>query len=134
MTPRQSLFMREYLVDLNATQAAVRAGYSQSSAAVQGCRLLANPQIRDGIAILQQERADRVGVTADRVLDELARIGFADSHQRIRWDDAVLVVETAAGVPQRIKMADKLMALEKIARHLGMIWTDDHGVDFGAKQ
>lgn len=71
------LFCKEYLVDLNATQAAIRAGYSAKTANEQGARLLAKVSIQDRVQQLKVKRSDRTEITADRVLKELASIGFA---------------------------------------------------------
>jgi len=78
LEPRQEDFVYEYLVDLNATKAAIRAGYSKNGASVQGSRLLAKANIQNAIAALRKERADRYEVSADNVLRELAKIGFAN--------------------------------------------------------
>lgn len=85
MTPKQQAFVREYLVDLNATQAAIRAGYSAKDADVQGPRLLGNVRIADAIEKAMAERAERTEITADRVIQELAKIGFADIRKAVRW-------------------------------------------------
>lgn len=68
LTPKQARFCQEYLVDLNATQAAKRAGYSQESAHVEGCRLLKNARVRSRIAELQDAAAHRNEVSVDSVL------------------------------------------------------------------
>jgi phage terminase small subunit len=67
-------FVTEYLVDLNATQAAIRAGYSANGASVTGCRLLADPKIRTLIEARNEKRAERVGLTADGVLEGIKRL------------------------------------------------------------
>jgi phage terminase small subunit len=79
LTPRQEVFVREYLIDLNATQAAIRAGYAPNAAKVQASRLLTKANITDAIAKAQSERADRLEITADRVTQEMARLAFFDS-------------------------------------------------------
>lgn len=76
LAPRQEMFVREYLIDLNATQAAVRAGYSKKTAMVQGCRLLRNAHVQEAIAKAKAARADRLEITADRVLQEIALLAF----------------------------------------------------------
>lgn len=77
MTKRQKRFVEEYLIDLNATQAAIRAGYSPDSAKEIGCENLTKPNISAAIAKATDERSKRTGINQDRVLQELARIGFA---------------------------------------------------------
>lgn len=74
LTPKQSCFCREYLVDLNATAAAKRAGYAKGSAEVQGCRLLKNDKVASRIAELQAEAADRNKVTVDAVIAKLGNL------------------------------------------------------------
>lgn len=76
--PKHQRFVDEYLVDLNATQAAVRAGYSPKTAEQQGPRLLGNAGIARAIEAGMKARAERTGVTAAKVLTELALIGFSD--------------------------------------------------------
>ena len=77
MTDKQDRFCEEYMIDLNATQAAIRAGYSPKTAREQAPRLLANVSIQNRIAQLQAEQSRRTGVSADRVVRELAKIAFA---------------------------------------------------------
>lgn len=85
LTPKQRAFVREYLIDLNGTQAAIRAGYAESGAGVEGSRLLTNAKIKAAIDLAMKDRADRLGITADRVLSELAKIGFSDIRKAIKW-------------------------------------------------
>ena len=75
---KQGLFVREYLIDLNATKAAERAGYSKRTAYSQGQRLLQHAAVRDEIQALMDKRATKLEITAERVLAELALIGFAN--------------------------------------------------------
>ena len=103
VTAKQQLFVAEYLVDLNATQAAIRAGYSQKTARAMGHENLTKPDIEEAIAEALKERRLRTEITQDRVLEELAAIGFAE-------------------VPEEtdVRVSDKLVALDKLAKHLGM--------------
>lgn len=78
LTPKQELFVQEYLVDLNATQAAIRAGYSAKTAGQIGDENLKKPQIKAAIDAAMAERVERTQITQDRVLQELARIAFFD--------------------------------------------------------
>jgi len=71
LTAKQARFVEEYLIDLNATQAAIRAGYSQKTAHVQGPRLLENVRVASAIATEKQKRSERVGVTQEMVIDRL---------------------------------------------------------------
>ncbi|WP_290497940.1 terminase small subunit [Hyphomonas sp. UBA4494] len=73
MTPKQLTFVQEYLVDLNATQAAIRAGYSPDTAKMQGSRLLTKDDVQAAIAEAQEQRREKLEITADRVVQEYAR-------------------------------------------------------------
>jgi|EndMetStandDraft_5_1072996.scaffolds.fasta_scaffold07512_2 phage terminase small subunit len=75
LTRRQQKFIEEYLVDLNGTQAAIRAGYAESGAATEAYRLLRNAEIA---AAIDATMAASPGVTRTRIIDELALIGFAN--------------------------------------------------------
>ncbi len=134
---KQKRFIEEYLIDLNATQAAIRAGYSPATAKDIGCENLAKPNIRAHIDRAMAERSKRTGVNADRVVQELAKIAFVNATEVIDPKTATvredaLPEDTAAiqsvkvktfgedGLEREIKMADKLKALEMLGRHLGM--------------
>jgi phage terminase small subunit len=80
-TPRQQRFVGEYIKDLNATQAAIRAGYSARSANELGTRLLAKPHVRAAVEAAKRQRADRVKVQADDVVRELMLLATADVSQ-----------------------------------------------------
>jgi phage terminase small subunit len=102
LNAKQRCFVLEYLVDLNSTRAAVRAGYSKKTADVIGPRLLGNVRVKEAVAKAVAERAARTEITADAVLKELALVGFAP-------------------IPSaHVKVADKINALGLIGRHLGM--------------
>ena len=130
-------FVEEYLIDLNATQAAIRAGYSPDTAQVQGSRMLSNVMVSREIAKAMAERSRRTGVNADRVVMELAKIAFVNADDVIDAETATVKPDasrddTAAiqsvkvktfgedGLEREIKMADKLKALELLGKHLGM--------------
>ena len=85
LTAKQARFIQEYLADLNATQAAIRAGYSEKTAYSVGHENLSKPEIASAIAEAQKERSERTEITADRVLEELAKIAFADIRNAVRW-------------------------------------------------
>jgi len=78
LTPKQKRFVEEYLIDLNATQAAIRAGYSKKTAEVIGHENLRKPKIAEAIQKAKEERSKRTEITADRVLEEYAKLAFAD--------------------------------------------------------
>ena len=78
LTEKMKRFAEEYIVDLNATQAAIRAGYSENTASETGYENLRKPQIAEFIQKLKDERSKRTEISADRVLQEYARLGFSD--------------------------------------------------------
>jgi phage terminase small subunit len=87
LTPKQERFVLEYLVDLNATQAAMRAGYSKKTAQEQSSRLLSNVMVSEAIAKGMQALAKQTGVTAERVIAELALVGFANMGNYLNLKD-----------------------------------------------
>ena len=147
LTPRQQRFIEEYLVDLNGTQAAIRAGYSDRTANEQAARLLANVSIQAAVAVAKDARSARVQLTADEVLRELRRIILADprklldEHGALRpvteWDDdtAATVASLQSldeydgtgedrqcrGVVRKLRLWDKVAAIALAAKHLGLL-------------
>ncbi|UTY50438.1 terminase small subunit [Sinorhizobium fredii] len=93
LTPKQRAFVREYLIDLNATQAAIRAGYSEKTAYSIGEENLRKPEIAAAIQSAMDLRAKRTEITADRVLQELAKIGFADIRKAVKWQSSLITEE-----------------------------------------
>lgn len=89
LTPKQERFVQEYLVDLNGTQAAIRAGYSVRTANEQAARLLAKVSIHSAVAAAMKSREQRTHITQDRVLQELARIAFFDLRKLYREDGSL---------------------------------------------
>ncbi len=81
LTEKQQRFVDEYLVDLNATQAAIRAGYSAGTAQEQSSRLLSNVMVQRAISDARQAQQERTQITADRVISELGLIAFADARE-----------------------------------------------------
>lgn len=137
MTKKQKLFVEEYLLDLNATQAAIRAGYSPETAGAIGAENLKKPQIQKAVARAMAERSRRTGVNADRVVRELAKVAFANAGDLIDAKDATLKADAAPddlaaiqsikvkdmgdmGIEREVRLADKLKALELLGRHLGI--------------
>lgn len=140
LTKKQKLFCEEYLIDLNATQAAIRAGYSVNSAREIGSENLTKPDIRAYIDKALAERSKRTGINADRVVQELAKIALLNITDVVNADDATLksnanredtaailsvkvkTIPTENGeiVEREIKMNDKIKALELLGKHLGM--------------
>lgn len=143
LTEKQQRFIDEYLIDLNATQAAIRAGYSVKTAREQASQNLTKLNIQQAISEKMAERSKRTGVNQDRVVMELAKIAFVNAADVIDSDDATIKAgatadDTAAiqsvkvkviptkegeGVEREIRLNDKLKALELLGKHLGM-WND----------
>lgn len=142
LTDKQRRFVDEYLIDLNATQAAIRAGYSVNTANEQGSQNLAKLSIQQAIAERMAERSKRTGVNQDRVVLELAKIAFVkmtdivDYHGRIKdtaTEDDLACIEsikykssesdTGSSVEREVKISSKIKALELLGKHLGM-WND----------
>lgn len=138
LTAKQERFVSEYLVDLNATQAAVRAGYSAATAYSAGERLLRHVEVQAAVTAAKAARAERTGVTQDRVVAELARMAF--------YDPAALAVEIKGpqdipSLPEEVrraiigwswdrngnftlKLSPKTPSLELLGRHLGLFDAD----------
>ena len=91
VTAKQEQFCREYIIDLNATQAAIRAGYSKKNADKIGSQLLGKTRVLDRIAELKKENINRVAseseleIRADRTLLEIARIAYSDPRSVMEW-------------------------------------------------
>lgn len=143
MTERQKRFCEEYLIDLNATQAAIRAGYSPKNADKIGPELLGKTRVSNAIQQAMAARSRRTGISQDRVITELAKIAFVNASDVIDLDQAkvqpgacrddlacVQSVKVKEGniTEREIKLADKLKALELLGKHLGM-FTDKLGID-----
>ena len=136
MTKKQKRFVEEYLIDLNATQAAIRAGYSPHTAKDIGCENLAKPNIAAAISQAMAERSRRTGINQDRVLQELARIGFAKitdvvdpETAKIKSDasdddlaciQSIKIKPNEFGTEREVKLYDKKSALVDLGKHLGL--------------
>lgn len=142
LTEKQQRFVDEYLIDLNATQAAIRAGYSVKTADKQGWQLLEKTRIAEAISEKMAERSRRTGINQDRVVLELAKIALVkmtdivDSQGKIKdsaTEDDLACIEsikykesesdTGSSVEREVKISSKLKALELLGKHLGM-WND----------
>ena len=149
LNPKQQQFVAEYLVDLNATQAAIRAGYSPKTAGVQGFDLLRKPEIAAAIESLRNEHAKNTGLTVERVLTEAMRLAFFDIRKLTDAEGNPLPIsqlddDTAAAIQglelatersrgedpvetvvRKYKVADKNVALERLFKHLGLFAKDN---------
>lgn len=147
LTPKQQRFVEEYLIDLNATQAAIRAGYSESTAHATGWENLRKPEIERAIEEAIAARTHRVQVDADEVLRELMRIGYSDAWNYEQGADGRLALVQGAPmeatravasvkhktrlIPRKdddpieehtveFRLWDKNVALANLGRHLGL--------------
>lgn len=139
LTPKQQAFVQEYLCDLNATQAAIRAGYSVKTAKSVGAENLTKPDIDAAIQEALQKRAERTEISQDRVLEEYAKLAFHNPQDfyddqgnlievhKLPRDVAAAITSMEVSVDaegksklQKIKLADKKGSLDSVARHLGM--------------
>lgn len=141
LSDRQRRFAQEYVVDLNAKQAAIRAGYSPNGAKVTGSRLLTHTNLAAYIEELKEVIAERTMVTAERVRLELARHAFTNMRDFVEWgpdgvklksceelseDDAAAVTEVSEsfgenGRTLKFKLGQKDSALKTLAQHTGLI-------------
>lgn len=157
LTPKQKLFVEEYLVDLNATQAAIRAGYSERNASRIAVELLNKTQVQEKLQERMHEREKRTEITQDKVLNELAAIAFSNGSdfakvitrmgknklgEDVEYQDVELELtdklpaekkKAIAGIKMgkngiEVSTCDKVKALELLGRHLGM-WNDKLQVD-----
>jgi phage terminase small subunit len=142
LTPRRQLFVGEYLVDLNGTQAAIRAGYSVDSARSIASENLTKPNI---LAAVDQALMELGGVTRARLVQELAAIAFSDIRQAVTWSEMDHFVEPGDTyyvngaehvakedgvthvVRQRVNLADPTQMDETVARCIAEVSQTDKG-------
>lgn len=98
LTPKQHRFVHEYSVDMNGTQAAIRAGYSAKTAGSQAERLLKNVDVAKAVAEEQERTAEKIGVTKEMIIDELRKIAFADLRKAVTWGPRQVTREEVDGV------------------------------------
>ncbi|OIJ22013.1 hypothetical protein BKP45_04875 [Anaerobacillus alkalidiazotrophicus] len=139
LTPKQQRFIEEYLVDLNGSAAAVRAGYSIKTSRVIAAELLTKPNIQAAIKEQMDAAAMRNQVTVDDIVQQLAKIAFADIKDFVSWDEQgnvqvkaaaevdgtviseISSIDTQNGKNFKFRRNDQLKALELLSRHLGML-------------
>ena len=148
LTKQQKLFTKEYLVDLNATQSAIRAGYSKKTARSQGQRLLTNVDIQELIQKETRKKFNEVDLTAKKVIDEIIKLAFANIKniydekgnllpvhelsddvaaciQEISQDEMGNSRDDAIVIKRKYKLSDKKSNLEMLARYFKLL-TDKH--------
>lgn len=97
LTPKQEIFVREWLVDCNGAQAAIRAGYSAKTARTIASELLAKDEVSAAIKAGMEARAKRLDLSADRVVQEAVHLALADITEAVEWGDAVAVKDAETG-------------------------------------
>ena len=102
LTAKQERFCQEYMIDLNGTQAATRAGYSAKTANEQSTRMLANVHIQNRISELQKTIQERTEITQDMVIAEYAKIAFANTTDVMEWGDTIMIEVEVDGEMQRV--------------------------------
>ena len=138
VTKKQKRFVEEYLIDLNATQAAIRAGYSQKRASEIGYQLLQKTTVQAAIRKAIQDRERRTEITQDMVVQELAKVAFANGTAYARvigggaqvelTDTDKLTADQRAAISCikegrfgiEVSTYDKVRALELLGKHLGL--------------
>lgn len=142
LTEKQKAFVNEYLIDLNATQAAIRAGYSKKNADKIASQLLGKTRVSEEIKKVMAKREKRTEITQDRVLKELAIIGFAKVTDYVSVQNGTVIIKNTADIDEEklsaiagikenqfgieVKIHDKVKSLELIGEHLGM-WNGNNG-------
>src|ERR1017187_6728527 len=97
LTDKQRTFCNEYVIELNATNAAIKAGYSEESARSTASHLLDDPDVAAYVQKLQEDKFWRLRITADQVLAELAKIGFAEIEEEDGRGSATLTMSKGSG-------------------------------------
>jgi len=153
LTPKQKRFVQEYLIDLNGKQAAIRAGYSKNTAESQASTLLRNPKVQTAVIKGKKRIADKLEVTAERVIAEYAKLAFLDPSVFFTEDGDLLPIQdmpkdAVAAIGgfevvtmikrgktddetsdpdylKKVKLIDKKGALDSLSRHLGLFEADN---------
>jgi len=117
LTPKQIIFCKEYLVDFNATRAAKAAGYSKKTAQRMGSENLSKPLIQERILKEIKAREYRTEITADRVLQEIALLGFSDiAHYVEIGEDGQITTKTFEEMPEHASRAIESISEDRIIR------------------
>ncbi len=141
LTPKQAMFVKEYIIDFNVSRAARAAGYSKNSANTAGHNFLKKPKIQKAIHAEMERRISRVEIRQDAIISELAALAFSDIRHIMSWNSRgiklhrsdtlsaaavacvaeVSCIDTLNGKNIRVKTHDKIRALELLMRHFGML-------------
>ena len=120
LTPKQQRFVEEYLIDLNATQAAIRAGYSEKTAKSVGHENLTKPDIAKAIQEAQNKRVERTEITQDYVLTNIQKV--IERCMQVQQVDNCLTQTEDGELAQAFMFKEQgaLKGLELLGKHLGM--------------
>lgn len=138
LTAQKKRFAKEYIIDLNATQAAIRAGYSKKTSYSQGQRLLKDVEVQNYIQSLMDKRAKKVELKAEDVVEEIRKLAFGNATDYIEIDNGRIIVKDLKGIDTtfiagakenfdkegnylgiELKFHDKSKNLDMLMRHLG---------------
>lgn len=139
LTPKQKLFCKYYLISLNATDAAIKAGYSKKTADVIGSENLVKPNIKEYLQSQMKKREEKLEITADKVITEIAKLAFANTSDVLEISDSGVIIKDLSNIDTtciasaeevfdkegmrlgvKIKLHDKTKNLELLGRHLGL--------------
>jgi phage terminase small subunit len=145
LSAKEKIFVAEYMIDENGTRAAIAAGYARKSAHVTASRLLKSPKIKAHLVKKEEKRLERLEISADRVLQETARLAFLDPRKLYHPDGRLKQItelddHTAAAIAgidvedvyedheyvgqvKKIKFADKGANLQRLGNHLKLFTT-----------
>lgn len=139
LTPKQKLFCKYYLISLNATESAIKAGYSKKTADVMGARLLVNVKVKKELEEMMNKRAEKLEISADKVIEEIAKLAFANTTDILDITDTSVKIKDLAELDTsciasaeevfdkdgnrlgvKVRLHDKTKNLELLCRHLGL--------------
>ncbi|MCT7911661.1 terminase small subunit [Arcobacter lacus] len=139
LTPKQKLFCDYYLISLNATEASIKAGYSKKTAKEIGAENLTKPNIKEYLQNSMNKRAEKLEITADKVIGEIAKLAFANTTDILEITDTSIKIKDLSKldtscissaeevfdkdgcrVGVKVKLHDKTKNLELLGRHLGL--------------
>jgi phage terminase small subunit len=156
ITDKQALFVEHYVQSLNATQSAIKAGYSAKSAEWQGYQLLQNPLVSAAISQYSEKRSQNIGLTTERLLQEAMRLAFFDIRKLVDGEGNPIPIQqldddTAAAIQglelateksrdddgvvttvRKYKIADKNSAIERLFKHKGLFKADNDQANPGS--
>ena len=147
MTEQVKRFADRYFETLKGKESAIYAGFSEKTAAVQASQMLASEEVENYLSVLRAELGEKTGITQARVLQEIGRLAFSDIRNYYNGDNQLIPItdlddnaaaalssvkvdeinagEVTIGYTKEVKIYNKLDALEKLVKHLGMYEKDN---------